>query len=115
MKRFFKSFMHALAGIWMAARQSNMKIQLAVAAGVMAAGFYFNIAASEWQAVVLAIALVISMEILNTAIEYFVDLVSPQHQPLAGKVKDIAAGAVLVAAIAAVVIGVMIFWKYVFD
>jgi diacylglycerol kinase len=59
---------------------------------------------------------VICLEAVNTAIEYLTDLVSPEYNPLAGKVKDIAAGAVLIAAIGAVVAGVMIFlpkvWKW---
>ena len=69
----------------------------------------FNIAATEWIAVGFCIALVITMEMINTAIENVVDLTSPEQHPLAGKAKDIAAGAVLVCAIISGVIGLLIF------
>jgi diacylglycerol kinase len=113
MRRFFKGFRYALNGMASALRQPNLRIQLATAILAVAAGWYFDITAGEWLAVVIAIALVISMELMNTALEHLVDLISPEHHPKAGKVKDIAAGAVLAAAIAAVVIGVIVFWKYV--
>lgn len=113
MKRFFKSFQHALRGIATALSQVNLRIHLAAAVLAVAAGWYFNITSGEWLAVVIAIALVVSMELVNTAFEHLVNLVSPEHQPLAGKVKDIAAGAVLLAALGAVVIGVLVFGKYV--
>jgi diacylglycerol kinase len=81
---------------------------------VIAAGFYYNIGEGEWLAIMLAIGLVISLELMNTAMEHLVDLVSPAYHEKAGRVKDIAAGAVLVASAAAGVVGVMIFWKYLF-
>lgn len=114
MIRLFRSFHHAFRGIMSALSQTNLRIHVAAAILVMAAGFYCDIEEGEWLAVVLAIGLVISLELMNTALEHLVDLVSPQHHDLAGKVKDIAAGAVLVASAVAAVIGVMIFWKYLF-
>ena len=114
MKSFFKSFYYAFNGILTALTQVNLRVHLTAAVVAVAAGFYFDITTGEWLMVILAIGFVISMELMNTAMEHLVNLVSPQHQPLAGKVKDIAAGAVLVASAAAGVIGVMIFWKYFF-
>ena len=63
--------------------------------------------------VVITMGFVIAMELINSSIEGLVNLVSPQHQPLAGKIKDIAAAAVLIAAITSVVIGFLVFHKYV--
>ena len=72
----------------------------------------FGITKTEWLFVVVAIALVIITEMLNTAIEFLVDFVSPEYNELAGKVKDIAAGAVLFAALMAAVIGILVFGPY---
>ena len=76
------------------------------------AGFYLSIAAIEWCILLLCIALVIGLELVNTALENLVDLVTRERNPLAGKVKDIAAGAVLVVSIITVIIGLIIFRKY---
>ena len=75
-------------------------------------GFGLGITRGEWVVVCLCIGLVISAELFNTAIERLVDLVSPQRHPLAGQVKDIAAGAVLVCALAAIAVGLIIFVPY---
>ena len=75
----------------------------------VAAGFWFGISRGEWCAVIAAIGLVWTAEGLNTALEAVVDLVSPDQHPLAGRAKDVAAGAVLCAAISALVIGLLIF------
>lgn len=76
---------------------------------VVAAGFFFNISKMEWCVVVLSISTVLAAEAINTAIENLTDLVSPDYHPLAGKAKDVAAGAVLICAIGTVVIGFIIF------
>lgn len=113
MNRFLKSFQYAFKGIWLAiAEQRNLKIHICVAIVVVSAGFYFGISKGEWLAIVLAIGLVMTTELINTSIEHIVNLVSPQHQPRAGKIKDIAAGAVLVAVITSVVIGLIIFGRH---
>lgn len=113
MKRFFRGFVFALQGIRVAFReQLNIRIQSGIAILVVAAGFYFGITALEWCVVLLTIALVIGLEMINSAIENLVDLITRDYHPLAGKVKDIAAGAVLIAAVLAVVVGVIVFGKY---
>ncbi len=113
MKHFIQSFVFAAKGIRQAiSGQRNMKIHVAVAMAVAAAGIYYDIPTTEWCLVLLAIGLVITAELMNTSIESIVDLLEPRHHPMAGKVKDIAAGAVLVAALTAVGIGSLVFIKY---
>lgn len=113
MKRFLRSSAFALRGIRTAfTEQPNLRIQGGVALLVSAAGFYFDITAMEWCVIILTIALVVGLELINSAIENLVDLVTPDYHPLAGKTKDIAAGAVLFAAVMAVVVGVVVFGRY---
>ena len=110
MKKRIRSFGYAGSGIWSVIKsEMNMRIHLVVLALVIFSGFYFNIDIVEWMLCLLCFGLVIGMEMLNTSIECIVDLVSPNHHPLAGKAKDIAAGAVLICAIISVVIGLLIF------
>ena len=116
MNQFINNIGFAWKGIKKAfSEQRNLRFHFSAALAVVAAGFYFEITAEEWMALVLTIGLVVTLELLNTAVEGLVDLVSPQHQPLAGKIKDIAAGAVLIAAITSIIIGFLIFHKYVFN
>jgi len=113
MKRFIKSLSYALAGIRVAvAEQRNIQIHLTILLLVIAAGLFMDINLNEWLAVILAAAIVISTEMINTAIEKVVDLASPQIHPLAKQAKDIAAGAVLIAVCFAVIIGLLVFGKY---
>ncbi|MGE5423938.1 MAG: diacylglycerol kinase family protein, partial [Syntrophothermus sp.] len=72
------------------------------------------ISASEWIAVIISIGFVMAAEAFNTAIEFLTDMVSPGFNRKAGLVKDIAASGVLIAAITAVVTGIVVFWKYLF-
>lgn len=76
------------------------------------AGIVLGITRTEWIMVVMCIGTVIAAELFNTAIEKLVDLVSPERHPVAGQVKDIAAGAVLICAVAAAIIGLIIFIPY---
>ena len=113
MKEFLKSFIYALHGLWSGvADQRNLKVQLGVAVVVVGAGFYLPISSIEWCIILLCIALVIGLELVNTALENLVDLVTLERNPLAGKIKDIAAGAVLLVSILSLIIGVIIFRKY---
>ncbi len=68
----------------------------------------------EWVAIILCIGMVLATELINTAIERLVDLISPDRNPIAGQIKDIAAGAVLICAIAAAIVGLIIFIPYLF-
>ena len=113
LKKQLRSFRYAWQGIrGCVGREQNLSFHLIVTVAVMTLGFGLGITRGEWVAVCLCIGLVISAELFNTAIERLVDLVSPQRHPLAGQVKDIAAGAVLVCALAAIAAGLIIFVPY---
>lgn len=119
MIKLFRSMGYALSGIWYgASTERNMKIHITVALLVFIIGVIVSLSAIEWCIIVLVIAAVISLELVNTAIEALVDLVSPQHQQLAKVAKDVAAGAVLIMAIAAACIGCIVllpkFWALFF-
>jgi len=112
--KLIKSFGYALQGIYVASReQLNIKIHFLAVVVVTAAGLFFHITAYEWCVIVICFSIVLTAELFNSAIENLVDLVSPDHHHLAGKVKDIAAGAVLVSAIATVIVSAFIFLKYI--
>jgi diacylglycerol kinase len=116
LKKRLNSFRYAFSGIMDLFRsQPNAHIHLFAAAGVIAAGFYFQISMQEWGLVALAITGVLAAEAFNTAIEHLTDLVSPNLHPLAGKAKDAAAGAVLLTAIGAAVVGCLVFLPKLLD
>jgi len=113
---FFQSFIPALKGIWFAIRtERNMRIHLTAGIAVIALGFSFNISRTEWLWLTSAMFAVWVTELLNTAIEQLTNLASPEWNPLAGKAKDLAAGAVLMAAIYAVLTGIGVFFPYFFS
>lgn len=95
--------------------EPNFRIHTGVALMVMCLGFYFHIPAGEWIIILICMGLVLMAELCNTAIESIVDMVSPQHQPIAGKAKDVAAAAVVVVVVMSVVVGILIFKKYIFE
>ena len=80
---------------------------------VIAAGIWFNISINEWIAIALTCGIVLAAESFNSAIEALCDLVSPQQNPIIKKVKDLAAAAVLFTAIAALIVGCIIFIPYI--
>lgn len=105
-----QAFIHALRGIRETLRnERNFKIQMGVAAAAFLAGWWSNLSTGEWLWLSLSFALVLGMELLNTAIEAFCDVVSPGYHPLVRKAKDAAAGAVLVSAVFALLVGIVIF------
>ncbi|MCF8365942.1 MAG: diacylglycerol kinase family protein [Bacteroidales bacterium] len=104
------SFKYAFRGIaYLIKTQHNAWIHLFAAIAVVLGGFYFSISQTEWIILVLTIGMVFMAEAINTAIELLVDKISPQYDDLAGRIKDIAAGAVLISAIAAAITGIIIF------
>lgn len=110
MSKFIRGFGYACSGLGYALKsQLNFKVHICAAILVAIAGYWLNLAASEWLWLIAAIALVLMAELLNTAIEVLVDLVSPEIHPKAKIIKDVAAAAVLVTAIAAAGIGLIIF------
>lgn len=109
-RKRIESFRYAGNGIrLLLASQINARIHLVVALAVVIAGTLCRISSTEWLVIVLCISVVIGMEAMNTAVEWLTDLVSPEYHPLAGKVKDMAAGAVLISVIGAVAAGLVIF------
>ena len=114
--KWIKSLGYAFSGLRKAwTEQSNLRIHSWVMVLAVALGFYFKIHSWEWCAIILLGALVISLELINSAIENLTDLITREQNPLAGKVKDISAAAVLVAAVASILIGIIIFGRYILE
>lgn len=113
MRRLFQSFRDALRGIrYVFKHEQNFRIQVAAAAVVVAAILYFPLRAYETILLLVLIVMVLTMELLNTAIEQFADMFKPRLHPFVGVVKDIMAGAALITAVGALIIGVKILWPY---
>ncbi|RNI27007.1 diacylglycerol kinase [Rufibacter latericius] len=112
-RRRLNSFGYALKGITAAFRSEiNLRWHVLSAGIVVAAGFYLGLSSMEWVVICFAIGLVWMAELFNTALEVVVNLVSPERHPLAGKAKDIAAGAVLVASLTSAIAGLLVFLPY---
>ena len=111
-----KSFVYAFHGLGsFLKKEHNAWIHCLAIVVVVSAGFYYHITTTEWCIVLLCFGLVLSAEAFNTAIERLVNLVSPDFHPIAGDVKDVAAGGVLICAIASAIIGCIIFVPYIFS
>ena len=109
-----RSFGHAFRGLAILLRtQHNARIHAFATILVLAAGALLRISLSEWALIALAVVCVWVAEALNTSIESLVDLASPDPHPLAGKAKDVAAGAVLIAAIGSLIVGALVFGPHV--
>ena len=105
-----RSFGHAFRGLAILLRtQHNARIHALATILVVAVGALLRISPAEWALIALAIVCVWVAEALNTSIEFLVDLASPERHPLAAKAKDVAAGAVLIAAIGSVIVAVLVF------
>ncbi len=104
------SFGHAFRGILLLLQtQRNARVHAAVLLVVVASGFVVGLSTLEWALLVLASALVLSAEAMNTAVEKLADRVSPERHPLVRDAKDAAAAAVLISAIGAAVLGALVF------
>ena len=107
---FRKSFLFAIQGFRIAiATERNIKVMLAVGACAIVAGLALQLDLLSWAIVLLCCGVVIMAELLNTAVETVVDLVSPEFHPLAGRAKDIAAAAVWVLSVIVAIVGVLVF------
>ena len=108
--RFFKGFQYAWQGIrYGVKKETNFKFHLSAAIIVCIAAFSFSIDKIEWLFVLTAIAGMLALELLTTAIEKVVELVTEEYHPLAKAAKDAAAGAVLIYALFSVLVGLIIF------
>lgn len=107
------SFKYAFKGLWTLVRtQPNARIHLVASAIVIGAGFFLGVSRNEWLWLTVAMGSVWVTEAMNTALEFITDLVSPEYHPLAGHTKDVAAGAVLLAAFMAIIIACLVFGPY---
>ncbi len=110
MKNRIDAFNHAYNGVvWFFKETPHATVHVVAAVLVVLAGFFLNISATEWAIVFLCFALIFSLEAINSALEYLVNLVSPNYHQLAKKAKDVAAAAVLMAACFTVIIACLIF------
>lgn len=113
MERLIVSFGHAWRGVrYVVKHEKNARIHLVFAIGVLALGLILRLTSGDLAAILLAVIIVFFAEIMNTAFERTLDIVEPNHHPIVKLIKDMAAGAVLVTAIAAVAIGIVIFTPY---
>lgn len=112
--KFIAGFGYAFAGLWYALRtQRNARVHLVAAILVTVAGVLLHVSALEFAMLYIAIASVFIAEMFNTVFEICVDLAKPEYHPLARIAKDVAAGAVLLSAILAVVIGLFVLGPHV--
>lgn len=94
--------------------EASIKIQFFIGVIMTIAGFYYNLDATEWCIQILVITLIIAIEGINTAIEEIANFIHPEYHPKIGLIKDLAAGAVFIVAIAAVIIGCIIYFPKIF-
>ena len=108
--KVIKSFVYAFNGIKHGfITQLNIKVHIIISILVIVAGFLLNISLNQWILIIIVMAMVFSAELINTAIEGVVDIISPDYDKKAGLIKDCAAAAVLITAIAAAIVGMLIF------
>lgn len=106
----FKSVGFAVKGAFkLITTEHSVMVQSSLAVIMIIAGFYFEISREEWMMQILAFGLVLSVEALNTAVEKIADFIHPEFHNKIGFIKDIAAGAVMFAAMAAIAIGLLIY------
>jgi diacylglycerol kinase (ATP) len=111
-----KSVKYAANGAFkLMSTEHSIIVQLLIASFLIFAGFYFNITKTEWMFQLFAIGLVLSVEGMNTAIEKIADFIHPDYHQKIGFIKDIAAGAVFFAAVIAIIIGLLIYYPYVYN
>jgi len=114
LKRLIKSFQCAFHGFWDLLRtQQNSRVHAVAAIAVIVLGILFQIQPIEWALVLFVSAFVFAMEQINTVVERMLDILHPADHPGIGHAKDMMAGAVLFAALAAVIIGLIVFLPYV--
>ncbi|GAB2703156.1 diacylglycerol kinase family protein [Mucilaginibacter koreensis] len=110
LRKLIRSFGYAFKGIaYAVTSQLNFRVHLVATLVAVYLGFALRISVNEWQWIVLSITLVLVTELLNTALETLTDLVSPEYNVKAGRVKDVAAGAVVITAVFAVINALFIY------
>ena len=105
-----KGMGYAIKGAWMLLKnEASIQVQIVIAILITIAGFYFEISTTEWILQIITIALVLSIEGLNTALEEMADFIHPDRNSKIGYIKDVAAGAVFFIAVAAVIVACIIY------
>lgn len=113
LKRIFSSFKTAFEGLVFVFRnEPNFRLQILFGIFALFLAYIFKIRTSEWVVVILLIIMVLVMEILNTALEQFTDLLKPRLHHYVKAIKDVMAAAVLTMAFGALLVGIIIFWPY---
>lgn len=116
MIKILRGFLYALTGIYSLIKtELNFRIHCIALIILLAASCYFKITTEEWLMILSISALVLSLEAMNTAIEKLCDLYSMNENAKIKTIKDIAAGAVLISVLFAIAIGILVFWKYLFN
>lgn len=111
--QFFQSFRHALRGIGVVFRgEQSFRIQVAAALAAVCLGLYFQISNFQFLIVLVLIAFVLVLEIINSIFERLVDSFKPRIHPVVRDIKDIMAGAVLIASLVSAAAGIVIFWPH---
>ena len=114
-RRTVYSFRHAGRGLrWAVSSQANVRAHLAAAVAVLIAALLLRFSALEFVGLLLCFAIVIAAELFNTTLEVLIDYAWPEHHPMIGRAKDVAAAAVLVAAIGTAAVGVLLFGRHLF-
>ncbi len=115
LRRTLYSFRHAGRGFaWALSSQANLRVHFAAAAVVLIGAVLLHFSAIEFVGLVLCFAVVIAAELFNTTLEVLIDYAWPEHHPMIGRAKDVAAAAVMVAAAGAAVVGILLFAHHIF-
>ena len=116
LRRTIYSFRHAGRGFrWALSSQANLRVHFLVAAAVLVGAVLFRFSALEFAGLFLCFAIVIAAELFNTALEVLIDYAWPEHHPMIGRAKDVAAAAVLLAATGAALVGILLFARHIFQ
>ncbi len=111
--RTIYSFRHASRGlVWALSSQANLRVHLVVGVVVLIAALIFRFSAIEFALLFVCISIVVAAELVNTALEVLIDYAWPERQPMVGRAKDVAAAAVLLAAIGTAVVGILLFGRH---
>jgi diacylglycerol kinase (ATP) len=114
LRRTLYSFRHAGRGLaWALSSQANLRVHFVAAAVVLVAALVLRFSVIEFVGLVLCFTVVIAAELFNTTLEVLIDYAWPEHHPMIGRAKDVAAAAVLVAAAGAAIVGVLLFARHI--
>ena len=114
LRRTLYSFRHAGRGLaWALSSQANLRVHFIAAAVVLIAALVLRFSVIEFVALVLCFTVVVTAELFNTTLEVLIDYAWPEHHPMIGRAKDVAAAAVLVAAAGAAIVGVLLFARHI--